>query len=141
MTGVTIEQNVLRNAVSEAVEREAHIVLHQIIANGVEFEAVRNCVLVWSVKTRGIAFAHGQNVWVVQRSNGIRILNDGGEKLIFRSFHELLQWLFDQPDITADSDALLSDDDFQIKHRTPHRWEGEQERKEWFAKHGRDLNP
>lgn len=90
-------------AALENVAINTQRVVQTILGNGVEFEIVCNCVLVWAAKTRGIAFRRAQ-VWHVWQTNGLRILNADGDNLIFRTFHELLQWLFDQPEITGDDD-------------------------------------
>ena len=60
-------------------------------------------VLEWSDITRGIAFAGVGVGWMLLSTKpgtmGDTICNDKGDPLFFRSFHELLQWLFDQPEI------------------------------------------
>ena len=89
---------------SEAAQ-QAQDVIRGLLDDGVEFDKVRNCVLVWSNITRGIAFYRGGGGigWVLERTKpgtmGLTICNNKGDPLFFRSFHELLQWLFDQPEI------------------------------------------
>lgn len=98
---VTVDQQFLNNAVKNAVETQAREVMLGLISDGVEFEAARNCVLVWANKTRGIVFARGGDVWHVQYANGLSLSNEDGSYRVFRSFHELLQWLFEQPEVKS----------------------------------------
>ena len=99
MYEVNVEQAALRSAVQNAVEIQSRQVLREMLEDGAEFAAVVNCVLVWSTDTRGIAFIKGRDVWHVQRTDGFYIENEKGDEQVFRSFHELLQWLFNQPEI------------------------------------------
>ncbi len=99
----------LEASIQQTVAAEARRAVNAIITDGVEYRAVLNCVHVWAHEHRGIAFAQGKAVWYVMWMKpgfeGMSITDEQGERLKFRSFHELLQWLFDQPELTGEPEV------------------------------------